>query len=306
MTKLGITKSPYMTFYGDGSDAPRAVVLLKDGKIVYEGDLPVDDAVKLLFDSHWGAIMREAALHQATRDAFKAGWRTNAVTETPENAEYLFGCEQTDFNEFQRLGLDAYLTLIHESDKEVAAEEAEAQEAIKDDGIYVSDEEPLPDDFFEKATPTKPGEDLIPVIKLPADFNAGTLVTLGPSGITFNEVKPFTKLVFGPCSLNLDTGELDIPESIKLDEAAWRFWSAVRTHILQDKNPTLVKHKVRGTTYEVLGLAEGQISVPNVASKYGAGSLVFEGTRLMVYRGEDGKLWWRFPDEFGDGRFEAL
>ncbi|WP_394657635.1 hypothetical protein [uncultured Novosphingobium sp.] len=31
-----------------------------------------------------------------------------------------------------------------------------------------------------------------------------------------------------------------------------------------------------------------------------------EGDGLVIYRGEDGKLWARLADEFHDGRFEAL
>lgn len=284
MTKLDTTPPPLITFHHQGG--PTACVVFKDGKLSFEGDMPVDDAVKLLFNSYWGAIMQDAALRQAVRQAFRAGWRTNAVTETTENADYMAGCEQRDFDEFQKIGLDAWIEEIEKGNAEIAAEEAEAQEVVRMEAV---------------ASPP-------PIIKLPEDFDPSQIVASDSAGITlFSDVSPIiTKLVFGPCTLNLDTGELEIPEGMKLDEAAWRFWSAVRTHILQDKNPTLVKHKVRGTTYEVLGLAEGQISVPNVASKYGAGSLVFEGTRLMVYRGEDGKLWWRFPDEFGDGRFEAL
>lgn len=65
-----------------------------------------------------------------------------------------------------------------------------------------------------------------------------------------------------------------------------------------------VRHKKRGTTYEVLGLAEVQIS-----TSYGeplSSRRLNEGDRLVVYQGEDGKLWARFPDEFEDGRFEPV
>ena len=56
------------------------------------------------------------------------------------------------------------------------------------------------------------------------------------------------------------------------------------------------RHKKRGTTYEEIGRAELQI----------AAGAVFEGDTLVVYRGEDGKLWARGEREFEDGRFERL
>lgn len=47
----------------------------------------------------------------ALREAFKAGWRTNATTEQP--ADYLDGCELVDWLEFQARGLAGYLRLIN-------------------------------------------------------------------------------------------------------------------------------------------------------------------------------------------------
>lgn len=59
-----------------------------------------------------------------------------------------------------------------------------------------------------------------------------------------------------------------------------------------------VRHRKRGTTYEVIGLAELQAA---------ADRAITEGSRLVVYRCEtDGRLWCRPPSEFYDGRFEAL
>lgn len=66
-----------------------------------------------------------------------------------------------------------------------------------------------------------------------------------------------------------------------------------------------VRHKKRSTTYTVLGEAEVQISVDHK----GLGTdrrLLKEGDTLVVYKGEDGKLWARFPNEFHDGRFEEV
>jgi hypothetical protein len=61
-----------------------------------------------------------------------------------------------------------------------------------------------------------------------------------------------------------------------------------------------VRHKKRGTTYEVLGEAEVQLST---FQTYG----IKEGDKLIVYRSEaDGKLWLRLASEFTDGRFEVI
>lgn len=57
-----------------------------------------------------------------------------------------------------------------------------------------------------------------------------------------------------------------------------------------------VRHVRRGSEYEVLGEAEGQVSVKGAV-------ILEEGDRVVVYRGADGRLWWRVPEEFSDGRF---
>jgi hypothetical protein len=68
-----------------------------------------------------------------------------------------------------------------------------------------------------------------------------------------------------------------------------------------------VRHKVRGTTYDVLGNAEGQVSKGTLHMFGKNGRFVSEGDRITVYCSQDdGKLWWRFPDEFEDGRFEDV
>jgi len=55
------------------------------------------------------------------------------------------------------------------------------------------------------------------------------------------------------------------------------------------------KHVKRGTTYAEIGRAELQASQD-----------VVEGVTLVIYRGDDGKLWARQEDEFEDGRFEEV
>lgn len=60
-------------------------------------------------------------------------------------------------------------------------------------------------------------------------------------------------------------------------------------------DPVRVKHVARGSTYTVLGGAEVQSAMP-----------INEGDMLMVYRGDDGRLWARPMPEFGDGRFIPL
>ena len=54
------------------------------------------------------------------------------------------------------------------------------------------------------------------------------------------------------------------------------------------------RHKKRGTTYRVEGIASLQTASP-----------CEETAVLVIYRGEDGKLHARPHDEFYDGRFEA-
>ena len=69
----------------------------------------------------------------------------------------------------------------------------------------------------------------------------------------------------------------------------------------------IVRHVARGTTYDVLGEAEVQISKPTAdVFRRDAYRELREGDRLVVYRGKDDRLWARFPDEFRDGRFKDI
>jgi hypothetical protein len=55
------------------------------------------------------------------------------------------------------------------------------------------------------------------------------------------------------------------------------------------------KHKKRGTLYTVISLAELQMSAN-----------LNDGSEMVVYQGEDGKIWVRGLEEFLDGRFEEM
>lgn len=60
----------------------------------------------------------------------------------------------------------------------------------------------------------------------------------------------------------------------------------------------LYRHKKRGTTYELVGIARAQC-----ANDFRP---LCDDDRVAVYRGTNGKLWVRFEDEFHDGRFENI
>lgn len=55
------------------------------------------------------------------------------------------------------------------------------------------------------------------------------------------------------------------------------------------------RHVKRGSTYTEAGRGEVQTSRP-----------IVEGDKLVAYRGEDGRWWFRLPEEFDDGRFVKL
>lgn len=55
------------------------------------------------------------------------------------------------------------------------------------------------------------------------------------------------------------------------------------------------RHKKRGSTYVVQGVAKVQSSTP-----------LTDGCEVVVYAGPDGQLWVRPVGEFYDGRFEPV
>jgi hypothetical protein len=75
---------------------------------------------------------------------------------------------------------------------------------------------------------------------------------------------------------------------------------------------TLVRHRKRNKLYQVVGEAEGQVSKGSAALERPDAPnakpmrMVQDGTMITVYQDDTGKLWWRFPDEFADGRFEYM
>lgn len=75
-------------------------------------------------------------------------------------------------------------------------------------------------------------------------------------------------------------------------------WAAVETAVRAAPSPHAprFRHKIRGTTYTVLGDALLQNTYAVATDK----------TECTVYRGDDGKLWVRPTIEFYDGRFELI
>lgn len=201
------------------------------------------------------------------REAFKAGWFTNAATTIPDEcAASLDEVEVTDFEAYQDLGLTIYL---------------DQHRLIKEEFGTQESPQTWADKWARKVDA---------LVQQPAD--TGTVVKVG---------------------------ELDQPESIDPineprtvidieDAILWRDGEMVR----KAESPHRVRHVKRGTTYEVLGDGEAQISIPHVVSNFAgdvidSARILKEGMKLRVYRDEaDGKLWLRFPDEFDDGRFETI
>jgi len=57
------------------------------------------------------------------------------------------------------------------------------------------------------------------------------------------------------------------------------------------------RHKKRGTTYDIVGVAALQTADPTTLR---------DNKVMVVYQGEDGQLWVRASDEFHDGRYEKI
>lgn len=76
----------------------------------------------------------------------------------------------------------------------------------------------------------------------------------------------------------------------------------VRKEIIVTDNPETTtlgriwRHLKRGTVYVEIGRAELQMSQ----------DMLVDGSSMVVYRGDDGKLWVRREEEFEDGRFEEV
>lgn len=54
----------------------------------------------------------------ASRQAFKAGWRTNTTTEQP--SDYLDGCEGADWEAYKAIGLDGYLSALASAEDDMS------------------------------------------------------------------------------------------------------------------------------------------------------------------------------------------
>lgn len=98
----------------------------------------------------------------------------------------------------------------------------------------------------------------------------------------------------------------EAPQYLKLDsERDWELshHAGGREAVTNDqagvKAPAAVRrwrHVKRGTVYTEIGRAELQVA--KIAPD--------EGCTLVIYRGDDGKLWAREDSEFEDGRFEEV
>lgn len=68
--------------------------------------------------------------------------------------------------------------------------------------------------------------------------------------------------------------------------------------LINGKTPGRIRHLKRGTTYEIIGLARMQCSTH--------GMMHLDDVPMVIYRGEDGKIWARHPSEFTADRFENV
>lgn len=84
-------------------------------------------------------------------------------------------------------------------------------------------------------------------------------------------------------------------EAIRAKQAAKPKHSPLPEHVRTEAWQPTHRHLKRGSLYQQIGIASLQTETP-----------CEETAALVVYRGEDGKLWARPHDEFTDGRFEEL
>lgn len=83
------------------------------------------------------------------------------------------------------------------------------------------------------------------------------------------------------------------PIALRLNEQIYAFRTAARVE--RDAAPKRWRHVKRGTTYTEVARGELQMSFVGT---------VAEGDQLIAYRSEsDGRVWFRFVEEFEDGRF---
>jgi hypothetical protein len=77
--------------------------------------------------------------------------------------------------------------------------------------------------------------------------------------------------------------------------AGMRIAAAIRALAVGGDQAKRWRHLKRGTVYEEIGRGELQMSADLV-----------DGSAMVIYRGDDGRLWVREEGEFEDGRFAAL
>ena len=98
--------------------------------------------------------------------------------------------------------------------------------------------------------------------------------------------------VIGDADVSLrDRRFLTVPVGPRLPEGT--SMPASSSH--QEIQGTTVRHRKRGTTYKIIAKATLQTTMP-----------IADEAAVVIYQGEDGRLWARPVDEFFDGRFEAI
>jgi hypothetical protein len=103
--------------------------------------------------------------------------------------------------------------------------------------------------------------------------------------------------LLGAVIIGLDNGILDRPaiDAARALLACIKEDAPEQSRVATLTEERRVRHKKRGTTYVVVGTAELQMATDLV-----------DGAFLIIYKGDDGKLWARQEDEFEDGRFEDV